>query len=167
MLAMMRMMRAPSVLSKGAISQRLLSSTAVPASLGRINHIAIAVPKSKSIAETGNMYATLFGAKVSEPQDLPDHGVTTVFVEFGNTKIELLHPLGPKSPIAGFLEKNSGGGIHHVCVEVDNIAEGIARAQSLGIRALSKEPRIGAHGKPVMFFHPKDCGGVLTEMEEI
>ena len=99
-------------------------------------------------------------------QDLPEHGVTTVFVELSNTKLELLHPLGAKSPIAGFLEKNKTGGIHHVCIEVNDIKTAVADVKSKNIRCLSPEPRIGAHGKPVMFLHPKDCNGVLVELEQ-
>jgi methylmalonyl-CoA/ethylmalonyl-CoA epimerase len=97
---------------------------------------------------------------------LPDHGVTVVFVSLDNTKIELLHPLGEKSPIAGFLEKNASGGIHHMCIEVDDIEKAVADLKAKKIRCLSEKPRIGAHGKPVMFLHPKDCAGVLIELEQ-
>ena len=100
------------------------------------------------------------------PQDLPEHGVTTVFVELSNTKLELLHPLGEKSPIAGYLDKNKAGGIHHICIEVNDIQAAVADVKSKKIRCLSAEPRIGAHGKPVMFLHPKDCNGVLVELEQ-
>ena len=103
---------------------------------------------------------------VSPPEDLPEHGVTTVFVELDNTKIELLHPLGSSSPIAGFLKKNAAGGIHHICIEVDDIQEAVKQLKAKSVRCLSESPRIGAHGKPVMFLHPKDCGGVLTELEQ-
>ncbi|VDP09306.1 unnamed protein product [Soboliphyme baturini] len=99
-------------------------------------------------------------------QDIPTHGVTTVFVELGNTKIELLHPLGAKSPIAGFLEKNTAGGMHHICLEVDNIEKAVATLKSKGIKCLGEKPSIGAHGKPVMFLHPKSCNGVLIEVEQ-
>ena len=99
-------------------------------------------------------------------QALPEHGVTTVFVNLDNTKLELLHPLGEKSPIAGFLEKNKAGGIHHICIEVNDIQAAVADVKAKNIRCLSPEPRIGAHGKPVMFLHPKDCNGVLVELEQ-
>ena len=99
-------------------------------------------------------------------KDLPENGVTTVFVELSNTKLELLHPLGEKSPIAGFLEKNKTGGIHHICIEVNDINAAVADVKSKNIRCLSQDPRIGAHGKPVMFLHPKDCNGVLVELEQ-
>ena len=102
----------------------------------------------------------------SEPEDLPDHGVTVVFVNLDNTKIELLYPLGEKSPIKGFLDKNANGGIHHVCIEVNDINEAVKDVKAKNIRCLSPEPRIGAHGKPVMFLHPKDCAGVLIELEQ-
>ena len=103
---------------------------------------------------------------IFHPQDLPEHGVTTVFVELSNTKLELLHPLGEKSPIAGYLDKNKAGGIHHICIEVNDIQAAVADVKSKKIRCLSPEPRIGAHGKPVMFLHPKDCNGVLVELEQ-
>jgi methylmalonyl-CoA/ethylmalonyl-CoA epimerase len=104
---------------------------------------------------------------VSGEQGLPEHGVTTVFVDLGNTKIELLHPLGEKSPIQGFLDKNSSGGIHHICIEVDDINEAVESLKATGkIRILDPKPKIGAHGKPVVFLHPKDCGGVLLELEQ-
>ena len=102
----------------------------------------------------------------SPPEDLPEHGVTVVFVNLPNTKIELLKPLDEKSPIAGFLKKNANGGIHHVCIEVDSITEAVKDLKAKKIRCLSEEPRIGAHGKPVMFLHPKDCAGVLVELEQ-
>ncbi|XP_053720826.1 methylmalonyl-CoA epimerase, mitochondrial isoform X1 [Synchiropus splendidus] len=131
--------------------------------LGRLNHIAIAVP---DIDKATALYRDTLGATVSEKVPLPEHGVYTVFVELGNTKLELLHPLGDKSPIAGFLQKNKAGGMHHICIEVDNINAAIADLKAKNIRTLSAEPRIGAHGKPVMFLHPKDCDGVLVELEE-
>ncbi|XP_023143388.1 methylmalonyl-CoA epimerase, mitochondrial [Amphiprion ocellaris] len=138
----------------------------VPASLwklGRLNHIAIAVPDMEKATA---LYRDVLGATVSDKVPLPEHGVYTVFVELGNTKLELLHPLGEKSPIAGFLQKNKSGGMHHICIEVDDINAAIVDLKAKNIRTLSAEPRIGAHGKPVMFLHPKDCDGVLVELEE-
>jgi len=104
---------------------------------------------------------------VSAPLDLPEHGVTTVFVNLANTKLELLHPLGKDSPIENFLKKNPGGGVHHICVETADIKAAVALIKKNGIRVLNEEPKIGAHGKPVVFLHPKDCNGVLTELEEV
>ncbi|XP_061743143.1 methylmalonyl-CoA epimerase, mitochondrial [Nerophis ophidion] len=131
--------------------------------LGKLNHIAIAVP---DMDKATALYRDVLGATVSERVALPEHGVSTVFVELGNTKLELLHPLGEKSPIAGFLQKNKAGGMHHICIEVDDISAAIKDLKARNIRTLSAEPRIGAHGKPVMFLHPKDCDGVLVELEE-
>ncbi|KAM4744796.1 methylmalonyl-CoA epimerase, mitochondrial [Anableps anableps] len=131
--------------------------------LGKLNHIAIAVPDMEKATA---LYRDVLGATVSEKVPLPEHGVYTVFVELGNTKLELLHPLGEKSPISGFLQKNKSGGMHHICIEVDDITAAVAELKSKNIRTLSAEPRIGAHGKPVMFLHPKDCDGVLVELEE-
>ncbi len=132
--------------------------------LGRLNHVAIAVPDLAAAADT---YRSLLGAKVSSPQAEPDHGVTVVFVELDNTKIELLEPLGEGSPIAGFLEKNPAGGIHHVCYEVDDIIAARDHLKAQGARVLGDgEPKIGAHGKPVLFLHPKDVCGTLTELEQ-
>ncbi|KAI9227563.1 MAG: methylmalonyl-CoA Epimerase, Mcee, partial [Piptocephalis tieghemiana] len=131
--------------------------------LGRLNHIAIAVPDLESSV---SFYKNVLQASVSKSEPLPEHGVTTVFVNLGNTKIELLHPLGESSPISGFLKKNINGGIHHICIEVKSIREAVKDLQSKNIRALNPEPKIGAHGKPVVFLHPKDCGGVLIELEE-
>ncbi|CAL1603762.1 unnamed protein product [Knipowitschia caucasica] len=131
--------------------------------LGRLNHIAVAVP---DMEKATSLYRDVLGATVSDKVPLPEHGVYTVFVELGNTKLELLHPLGEKSPIAGFLQKNKAGGMHHICIEVDNINAAITDLKAKNIRTLSAEPRIGAHGKPVMFLHPKDCDGVLVELEE-
>jgi len=112
------------------------------------------------------MYRDVLGAKVSAEQDLPEHGVTTVFVDLGNTKIELLHPLGASSPIQ-FLQKNATGGIHHICIEVEDINVACDSLRASGkIRILDPKPKIGAHGKPVVFLHPKDCGGVLVELEQ-
>ena len=131
--------------------------------LGRLNHVAIAVPELESATA---LYRDVLGGDVSPAEDLPAHGVTTVFVDLGNTKIELLHPFGESSPIAGFLKKNPSGGIHHVCIEVDDIRAAVSDLTAAGVRALNEEPKIGAHGKPVVFLHPKDCGGVLLELEE-
>eukprot|EP00911_Craspedida_sp_UC1_P002177 UC1_evm1s1668 len=131
--------------------------------LGRLNHVAIAVPELDSATA---LYRDVLGGDVSPAEDLPAHGVTTVFVDLGNTKIELLHPFGESSPIAGFLKKNPSGGIHHVCIEVDDIRAAVSDLTAAGVRALNEEPKIGAHGKPVVFLHPKDCGGVLLELEE-
>ncbi|CBZ27826.1 methylmalonyl-coa epimerase-like protein [Leishmania mexicana MHOM/GT/2001/U1103] len=140
---------------------------AIPANLGRFNHVAIAVPANRSIVEAGEMYARLFDAKVSEPVKQEAHGVITVFVDLGNTKIELLHPFGDKSPIAAFLERNKDGGMHHICLEVPDIAAAMQACKEANIRCLGTAPKIGAHGNPVIFLHPKDCGGVLTELEEV
>jgi len=132
--------------------------------LGKLNHVAIATPDLKKATD---MYKYVLGAKVSAAEDLPAHGVTTVFVDLGNTKIELLHPFGEKSPIQNFLDKNKDGGIHHICIEVDDINVAVESLRSTGkIRILDPKPKIGAHGKPVIFLHPKDCGGVLIELEQ-
>ena len=112
------------------------------------------------------MYRDVLGAKVSDPEPQKDHGVYTVFVELGETKIELLYPLGENSPITSFLKKNANGGIHHICLEVTNVYNAMETMKERGIRVLDKEPKIGAHGKPVVFLHPKDCGGVLVELEQ-
>ncbi|KAI9347988.1 methylmalonyl-CoA Epimerase, Mcee, partial [Zopfochytrium polystomum] len=130
--------------------------------LGILNHVAIAV---HDLEKSSNFYRDVLKAQVSEKQALPDHGVWTVFVNLGNTKIELLHPYGDKSPIAGFLAKNKDGGMHHVCLEVDDVWKAMASVKEKGIRVLDKEPKIGAHGKPVVFLHPKDCGGVLVSVK--
>ena len=133
--------------------------------IGRLNHVAVVVPDLDRAAAT---YRDLLGAKVSAPVELPEHGVTTVFVELPNTKIELLHPLGADSVVAKFLERNRDGGIHHVCYEVDDIYEARDRLVSAGARVLGDgEPRIGAHGKPVLFLHPKDFCGTLVEIEQV
>ncbi|KAG5499443.1 hypothetical protein JIQ42_04915 [Leishmania sp. Namibia] len=147
--------------------RRCTGRLALPANLGRLNHVAIAVPASRSIVDAGEMYKRIFGAKVSDPVKQEEHGVITVFVELPNSKIELLHPLGENSPIAGFLERNKDGGIHHICLEVADIAAAIEACKAANIRCLGTKPKIGAHGNPVMFLHPKDCGGVLTELEEV
>jgi methylmalonyl-CoA/ethylmalonyl-CoA epimerase len=133
--------------------------------IGRLNHVAIAVPNLDEAART---YRETLGAKVSAPTRQPDHGVTVVFVELPNTKIELLHPLGANSPIAKFLERNPGGGMHHLCYEVDDIIASRDRLQAEGARVLGDgEPKIGAHGKPVLFLHPKDFAGTLVEIEQV
>lgn len=133
--------------------------------IGRLNHVAIAAP---DLEVASKIYRETLGADVSEPIDLPEHGVTTVFVNLPNTKIELLHPFGENSPIANFLEKNPSGGVHHVCYEVDDIIEARDRLESDGMRVLGDgEPKIGAHGKPVLFLHPKDFTGTLVEIEQI
>ncbi len=133
--------------------------------IGKLNHVAIAVPNLDAAAK---QYRSILGAEVSEPLDLPEHGVTTVFVNLPNTKIELLHPLGDKSPIAGFLARNAAGGVHHLCYEVDNIATAREQLLESGMRVLGDgTPRIGAHGKPVLFLHPKDFQGTLIEIEEV
>lgn len=132
--------------------------------LGPLNHVAIAVP---DLEKAKAFYKSVLRAQVSEPVPLPEHGVTVVFVNLGNTKMELLQPLGPNSPIEGFLQKNKAGGIHHVCIEVDNINAAIVDLKKKNIRPLSEEAKIGAHGKPVIFLHPKDCGGVLVELEQV
>jgi methylmalonyl-CoA/ethylmalonyl-CoA epimerase len=132
--------------------------------IGRLNHVAIAVPDLKSAAE---VYRNTLGAKVSDEVDQLEHGVTTVFIELPNTKIELLGVLGDKSPIAAFLERNPNGGIHHLCYEVPDIRAARDRLMSQGARVLGQgEPKIGAHGKPVLFLHPKDFCGTLVELEE-
>jgi methylmalonyl-CoA/ethylmalonyl-CoA epimerase len=132
--------------------------------IGRLNHVAIAVPDLQAAAA---QYESTLGAKVGPPQDEPDHGVTVVFIELPNTKIELLFPLGEGSPIQNFLDKNPSGGIHHICYEVDDILAARAQLQRQGARVLgSGEPKIGAHGKPVLFLHPKDFTGCLIELEQ-
>ncbi|MCY4478480.1 MAG: methylmalonyl-CoA epimerase [Rhodospirillales bacterium] len=133
--------------------------------IGRLNHVAIAVP---DLAAASALYRGTLGAEISEPLDLPEHGVTTVFVTLPNTKLELLHPLGEGSPIAGFLTKNPAGGIHHLCYEVEDIAAARDRLVAEGARVLGDgEPRTGAHGKPVIFLHPKDFCGTLVELEQV
>jgi methylmalonyl-CoA/ethylmalonyl-CoA epimerase len=132
--------------------------------LKRLNHVAIAVP---DLAAGAAVYRDLLGAKVSAPRPEPDHGVTVVFVDLGNTKIELLEPLGEASPIARFLSNNPAGGIHHICYEVDDILATRDRLTAEGARVLGDgEPKIGAHGKPVLFLHPKDVLGTLVELEQ-
>jgi methylmalonyl-CoA/ethylmalonyl-CoA epimerase len=133
--------------------------------IGRLNHVAIAVPDLDAAAAK---YRDVLGAKVSAPLPLPEHGVTTVFVELPNTKIELLVPLGEGSPIAKFLERNPDGGIHHLCYEVEDILAARDRLKAEGARVLGDgSPKIGAHGKPVLFLHPKDFSGTLVEIEQV
>ena len=132
--------------------------------LGRLNHVAIAVP---DLAKAREIYRNTLGADVSEPLPQPAHGVTVVFVELANTKIELLEPLGKDSPISLYLQRNPDGGIHHLCYEVADIIEARDRLMKEGARILGKgEPKIGAHGKPVLFLHPKDFCGTLLELEQ-
>jgi methylmalonyl-CoA/ethylmalonyl-CoA epimerase len=133
--------------------------------IGRLNHLAIAVP---DLAAAAAVYSDTLGAKVSAPLPLPEHGVTVVFVELPNTKVELLEPLGVASPIAAFLAKNPDGGMHHVCYEVEDITVAREHLIATGARVLgSDEPKIGAHGKPVLFLHPKGFNGTLVELEQI
>ncbi|XDZ64571.1 methylmalonyl-CoA epimerase [Alphaproteobacteria bacterium LSUCC0684] len=132
--------------------------------IGRLNHIALVVPDLEAAA---THWKEALGAKVSLPQALPEHGVTVVFVDTGNSKIELLEPIGDDSPIARYLERNADGGMHHLCFEVDDILAARDRLISQGARVLgSGEPAIGAHGKPVLFLHPKDFNGTLIELEQ-
>ena len=133
--------------------------------IGRLNHVAIAVP---DLAAASTTYRDTLGATISAPLDLPEHGVTTVFVDLANTKIELLGELGVDSPIAGFLKRNPSGGVHHVCYEVEDLEAACAHLRSRGARVLGDgRPKIGAHGKPVVFLHPKDLCGTLVELEQV
>ena len=133
--------------------------------IGKLNHVAVAVP---DLDHAVAVYRDTLGAQVSEPLDLPDHGVTTVFVDLPNTRLELLLPLGEKSPIRSFLEKNPAGGMHHMCFEVEDIEAARDKLVSEGARVLGDgEPKIGAHGKPVLFLHPKDFMGTLVEIEQV
>lgn len=133
--------------------------------IGRVNHIAIAVP---ILYEAAALYRDTLGAQVSSPKALPEHGVTVVFVTLPNTKIELLEPLDDGSPIAAFLERNPSGGIHHICYETDDIEKAAKNLQASGARILGDGgPKTGAHGKPVLFLHPKDFNGTLIELEEV
>ena len=133
--------------------------------IGKLIHIAFAVPNIKEAAE---QYKNIFGAKVSDPVEQPDHGVTTVFIDLGNTKIELLEVLGEGSPIQNFIDKNPKGGMHHICLEVNDINTAIDKLNTheVSITGTGK-PKIGAHGKPVVFLHPKSCNGTLIELEEV
>ena len=133
--------------------------------IGHLNHVAMVVPNLDAAAR---LYRDTLGASVSMPVEIPEHGVVTVFVELGNTKVELLHPLGAESPIARFLERHPDGGIHHVCYEVEDIHVARDRLQQDGYRVLGDgQPRVGAHGKPVLFLHPKDFLGTLIELEQV
>jgi methylmalonyl-CoA/ethylmalonyl-CoA epimerase len=133
--------------------------------IGKLNHVAVAVP---DLEKAAGAYRETLGARVSAPKSEPDHGVTVVFVELPNTKIELLHPLGPNSPIAKFLERNPGGGMHHLCYEVADIIAARDQLKASGARVLGDgRPKIGAHGKPVLFLHPKDFAGTLIEIEQV
>ena len=133
--------------------------------LGRINHVAIVVPDLVAAMAT---YRDSLGARVSVAQPLPDHGVTVAFVDLGNSKVELVEPLGPDSPVASFLTRNPDGGMHHICYEVADLRAACARLEEAGARVLGGgRPKIGAHGKPVLFLHPKDFSGTLIELEEV
>lgn len=133
--------------------------------IGRLNHVALAVP---NLDQATKRWRDVLGATVSAPQALPKHGVTVVFVDTGNSKVELLEPLGEDSPIAAFLERNPDGGMHHMCFEVDDILAARDQLVEMGARVLgSGEPKIGAHDKPVLFLHPKDFGGTLIELEQV
>ena len=132
--------------------------------IGRLNHVAIVVP---DLAAAAAVYRAALGARVSPSQPLPAHGVTVVFVELPNAKIELLEPLGPDSPVRGFLDTNPAGGMHHLCYEVDDIIAARDRLRAEGARIVGDgEPRLGAHDKPVLFLHPKDFCGTLIELEQ-
>lgn len=133
--------------------------------IGRLNHVALVVP---DLSAAISLYQNALGAKISAPQQLPEHGVTVVFIDVGNTKIELLEPLGETSTIQSFLDKNPSGGMHHVCYEVDDIIAARDHLKNQGARVLGDgEPKIGAHGKPVLFLHPKDFMGTLVELEQV
>jgi methylmalonyl-CoA/ethylmalonyl-CoA epimerase len=133
--------------------------------IGKLNHVAIAVP---DLDKAALIYRETLGARVSEPKPEPDHGVSVIFVELPNTKIELLHPLGANSPIAKFLDRNPDGGIHHLCYEVEDIIAARDQLKAAGGRVLGDGiPKIGAHGKPVLFLHPKDFAGTLIEIEQV
>ncbi|GIY61218.1 methylmalonyl-CoA epimerase, mitochondrial [Caerostris darwini] len=149
-----------------ALTQNFSSTTKVERTWNviRANHVAIA---TSDIQQSVKLYEDVLGIKTSQSVPLPEHGVTTVFVELSNMKLELLHPLGDKSPIEKFLQKSPTGGMHHICLEVDNIENAVKDLKEKNIRLLSDEPKIGAHGKPVIFLHPKDCNGVLIELEEV
>lgn len=131
--------------------------------IGKLNHVAIAVP---DLAAAAKRYRDVLGAEVTEPHDLPEHGVSVVFVRLDNTKVELMAPLGADSPISGFMERRPGGGVHHLCYEVPDIAAAISALGGSGVRVLG-EPRTGAHGLPVVFLHPQDFDGTLIELEEV
>uniref|UniRef100_A0AC34QL00 VOC domain-containing protein n=1 Tax=Panagrolaimus sp. JU765 TaxID=591449 RepID=A0AC34QL00_9BILA len=160
---MFKYLSSANLIAKNVVNSRPLCTQALSGILGRLNHVAIACP---DLEKASKFYKDL-GANVSDPVPQKEHGVYTVFVNLGNSKIELLHPFGEKSPIQNFLDKNKAGGIHHVCIEVKNIDEAIKKVKELGVRTLGDKPKIGAHGKPVIFLHPKDCLGVLTELEQV
>ncbi|TKR93794.1 hypothetical protein L596_008189 [Steinernema carpocapsae] len=157
-------LRSLSLLSRSAAvaSSRSMATHPLVGLLGKLNHVAIATP---DLEKASNFYRNL-GATVSKPVPQEKHGVYTVFVDLPNSKIELLSEYGTKSPIKAFLEKNKNGGIHHVCIEVSDIEKAIKTVKGLKIRTLSESSKIGAHGKPVIFLHPKDCCGVLIELEQ-
>ncbi|MEO5346953.1 MAG: methylmalonyl-CoA epimerase [Magnetococcus sp. YQC-9] len=131
--------------------------------IGRLNHVALAVPDLERAVAT---YRDTLGARVDAPCDLPEFGVTVVFVRLSNTNVELLHPYGDSSPLTRFLQRNPSGGMHHVCYEVEDIHAAVQRMQEQGLEVLDPTPRIGAHGQPVVFLHPKGMGGVLVELEQ-
>lgn len=132
--------------------------------IGCLNHVALVVP---DLDQACRMYRNVLGALVSDPVSLPEHGVTVVFVDVSNTRVELLHPLGEHSPVAGFLDKNPGGGMHHLCYDVEDIQGARDHLKAHGMRVLGNgETKIGAHGKPVLFLHPKDVFGVLVELQQ-
>ncbi|GAB0056850.1 Methylmalonyl-CoA/ethylmalonyl-CoA epimerase [Candidatus Magnetaquicoccaceae bacterium FCR-1] len=131
--------------------------------IGRLNHVAIAVP---DLAKAVATYRDVLGARVDEPCDMPEFGVTVVFVRLPNTNVELLHPFGDASPLTRFLQRNPSGGMHHVCYEVEDIQDAVGRLREQGLEVLDPEPKIGAHGQPVVFLHPKGVGGVLVELEQ-
>ena len=146
------------------MTARILGAKGSKDLIGRLNHVAIAVPE---LGKAAAIYRDVLGAEVSPAVPQPDHGVTTVFVTLPNTKIELLEPLGDASPIKKFLDRNPDGGIHHICYEVENIRAARDALKAGGARVLGDgEPKIGAHGKPVLFLHPKDFAGTLVELEQ-
>jgi methylmalonyl-CoA/ethylmalonyl-CoA epimerase len=146
------------------VDSELISRTKALPMIGRLNHVAIAVPDLEAATA---LYKNTLGAQVSAPLPQPEHGVTVVFINLPNTKIELLHPLGADSPITSFLQRSSAGGIHHICYEVDDIIKARDQLKAAGARILGDgEPKIGAHGKPVLFLHPKDFNGALVELEQ-
>lgn len=152
--------------SSSLLQTRSLSTAHTVAGLhvGKLNHVAIAVP---NLDDATRLYRDVMGAQVSEPVPLKEHGVTTVFVNLENTKLELLHPLGENSPIANFLKKKPSGGIHHICLEVEDIHVALKVLKEKGVQVIDPQPKIGAHGKPVVFLHPKDLNGVLVELEQV
>ncbi|HIJ85871.1 MAG: methylmalonyl-CoA epimerase [Magnetococcales bacterium] len=132
--------------------------------IGRLNHVAIVVPDLDAAAAR---YRDDMGAKVEAAHDIPEHGVRVVMVRLDNTTVELLHPMSDSSPVAGFLKKNPGGGLHHVCYEVQDVVAATKVMMDKGVKVLNEKPKIGAHGNPVVFLHPKDFNGVLTELEQV